>query len=79
MRGEAKDALDTARRLRADVVFLALGTPGVDGYEMARQLREDLLLRHVLIVGLEGGARIDHHLKKPVDPERMKSLLGRRR
>jgi CheY-like chemotaxis protein len=87
---EAKDALDAARRLRADVVFLALVMPGMDGYEVAQQLRQDTQLRHVLIVGLNGfakaehrrrsrGARIDHHLTKPVDLEFVSGLLGKRR
>jgi CheY-like chemotaxis protein len=70
-------------------VFLDLVMPGMDGYEVARQLRADPQLRDVLIVGISGfgqeedrarsrQAGIDHHLLKPVDPEFLMSLLGRR-
>jgi CheY-like chemotaxis protein len=86
---EGQGALDAARGLRADVVFLDLVMPGMDGYEVARQLRADPQLRDVLIVGISGfgqeedrarsrQAGIDHHLLKPVDPEFLMSLLGRR-
>ena len=87
---EGEGAFDAARQLRADVVFLDLVMPGKDGYEVARQLRADAQLRHVLIVGISGFGQeedrarsrevgIDHHLLKPVDPEFLQSLLGRRR
>lgn len=87
---EGEGAFDAARQLRADVVFLDLVMPGKDGYEVAQQLRADPQLRHVLIVGISGfgqeedrarsrSAGIDHHLLKPVDPEFLQSLLGRRR
>jgi CheY-like chemotaxis protein len=32
-------AIETAGRIRAERVFLALGMPGIDGYELARSLQ----------------------------------------
>jgi CheY-like chemotaxis protein len=64
--------------------------PGMDGYEVARQLRADPQFRHLLIVAVSGfggeedrkrglEAGIDQHLLKPIDLGFLKSLLGRRR
>lgn len=82
--------VDAARRLRPDVVFLDLALPRMDGYEVARQLRADPVLRHALIVALTGSAGeeereraraagIDHYLVKPADPAFVESLLRRKR
>lgn len=87
---EGEGALEAARQLRPDVVFLDLVMPGMDGYQVALGIRAEAQLRHVLIVGISGfgqeedrersrKAGIDQHLLKPVDPEFLKSLLGRRR
>jgi two-component system CheB/CheR fusion protein len=87
---EGSGALEAARQQRADVVLLDLVMPGMDGYEVARQLRADSQLRHVLIVATTGfgqeedrersrEAGIDQHLLKPLDPDFLTSLLGRRR
>jgi two-component system CheB/CheR fusion protein len=73
-------ALEAARLLRPDVVFLDIGLPkGMDGYEVAQRLRGDLGLTVVLMAALTGygqeedrqrslAAGFDHHLVKPVDP-----------
>jgi CheY-like chemotaxis protein len=87
---EGSGALEAARQQRADVVFLDLVMPGIDGYEIARQLRADPQLRHVLIVATTGfgqeddrersrKAGFDHHLLKPIDLEFLQSLLGGQR
>ena len=81
-------ALDAARRLRPDVVFLDLALPRMDGFELARQLRADPVLRHALIIAVTGSAQeedrqrvreagFDHHLVKPADPAFIESLLRR--
>src|SRR5262245_57582361 len=40
--GDGPDALQRARSFRPDLVLLDLGLPGMDGYEVARRLREIL-------------------------------------
>lgn len=44
--------LDVARHIRPDVVLLDLMMPDIDGWEIARRIRADDLLRHVRIVVL---------------------------
>ena len=87
---DGASAVEAARRLRPHVVFLDVVMPGMDGYEVARALRLDPQLREVRIVGLTGfgqdedrersrQAGIDQHLVKPIDPQFLQSLLGRKR
>jgi two-component system CheB/CheR fusion protein len=84
----APAALEAARAFRPEVVLLDIGMPGMDGYEMARRLRQERGLENVLLVALTGygqeedrrrsrEAAIDHHLVKPVDPEELRALLTR--
>jgi signal transduction histidine kinase len=80
-------ALAAARGAPPDVVLLDIGLPGIDGYEVARRMRADPLLRRVVLVALTGYGRsedramalaagFDHHLVKPVEPGRLEALLG---
>ena len=94
MQGYAVEiALDGAAALAAaadrvpDVVLLDLGLPGLDGYEVARRLRELPGLRGSLLIALSGYGReedrwrsreagIDHHLVKPLDFAELDRLLS---
>jgi PAS domain S-box-containing protein len=80
-------ALEAARAYPPEVVLLDIGMPGMDGYEVARRLRQELGLKHLLLVALTGygqeedrrrsrEAAIDYHLIKPVDPEALQALLA---
>ena len=79
-------ALDAARRMRPDVVLLDLGLPGLDGFEVARRLREEHgnALR-IIVISAYGSdndrrqaqeAGCELHLVKPADPRFIESLLG---
>ncbi len=81
-------ALDAARRLEPDVVLLDIGLPGLDGYEVARRLREMEAARPLRIIAVTGWgteadrrrsqeAGFDLHLVKPLDPEELAQVLGR--
>ena len=68
-------ALAVAAELEPEVVLLDLGLPGVDGYQVARELRE-MLGRKPLLIALTGyqddrarleEAGFDGHLLKPTD------------
>jgi two-component system CheB/CheR fusion protein len=80
-------ALKTAEPFRPEVVFLDIGLPEMDGYEVARRLRklpgtEKALLLALTGYGQEGDRRrsreagFDRHLVKPVDPEVLRALLA---
>jgi CheY-like chemotaxis protein len=77
-------ALDLAADARPDVVLLDIGLPGMDGYQVARRLRERPEFKGVMICALTGytpsesdrqrqqETGFDHYFVKPVS---LKSLL----
>jgi CheY-like chemotaxis protein/two-component sensor histidine kinase len=82
-------ALEAVRRFRPEVVLMDIGLPGMDGYEVARRLRQDAELAAgiALLVAVTGYAEdearrrsreagFDHHLVKPVDPDGVLALVG---
>ena len=79
-------ALEVARDFRPELVLLDIGMPGMDGYEVARQLRQQPGTQGALLVALTGygqgedrerslAAGLDAHLVKPVAPEALDALL----
>ena len=69
------------------VVFLDIGMPGMDGYEVARRMRSKFPRRNAVLVALTGwgqeedrrrvrDAGFDHHLVKPADLKELERLLG---
>jgi PAS domain S-box-containing protein len=84
---EGASALQAARTEPPHLVLLDIGLPGMDGYEVARALRETPGLAQVSLVALTGYgqdsdrvrsslAGIDHHLVKPVDPDQLRRLIA---
>jgi PAS domain S-box-containing protein len=84
---DGPSAVDAAGESNPDVVLLDIGLPGMDGYEVARRLRETGHL-DALIIAVTGygqdddrrrskGAGIDHHLIKPVDHDELLGLIAR--
>jgi signal transduction histidine kinase/ActR/RegA family two-component response regulator len=83
-------ALEAARAFRPEIVFLDIGMPGMDGYEVARRLRREPGLEHSLLVALTGYNReedvrlcreagFDLHLSKPADLEVVRRVISARR
>ena len=86
---EAADGVsgvELAVQLEPDVVLIDIGLPGIDGYQVARQIRAKLRDRSRLIA-LSGygqqkdrerafDAGFDDHLLKPVDPARLLVVLS---
>jgi PAS domain S-box-containing protein len=83
---DGRAALETAATYRPDAVFLDIGLPGMDGYEIAERLRELPESARTVLVAITGygqdedrrrsrEAGIDHHLVKPVAPETLQKLL----
>jgi PAS domain S-box-containing protein len=80
-------AIDAASAFLPQVVFLDIGLPGMNGYEVARKLREIPGMESSILVALTGwGTRedrersseagFDHHLTKPADLHAVESLLA---
>ena len=79
-------AVEVARRFRPEIVLLDLGLPGLDGFEVARQIKHEHgdAVRIIAVSAyasendrrqsLEAGCEL--HLVKPADPRFIESLLG---
>ncbi len=83
---DGTEALQAFEVFRPRVVFLDIGMPGMDGYEIARRMRAMPAEPKVTLVALTGwgqdddrkrvlGAGFDHHLVKPAKIEALQSLL----
>lgn len=81
------EGLEAAENFEPDVVFLDLGLPVMDGYEVAERIRQIETLRHTMLVALtgygpgEGADRyqqsgFDHHLLKPAEIADIRNLLA---
>ncbi|MBI2891928.1 MAG: response regulator [Deltaproteobacteria bacterium] len=77
-------ALDLAVDFRPQVALLDIGLPGMDGYEVARRLRElDDDVRVIAVTGFSRdgdrarslAAGFDAHLVKPVDLEALRTSV----
>ena len=82
------EALDAARPFKPEVVFLDIGLPGMNGYEVAKRLRGEPSLSGAVLVALTGWgseddkrqsreAGFDFHLTKPVEVTAIESILAR--
>jgi len=87
------DAADGVRGLalldvvRPDAAIIDIGLPGMDGYQVAKRIREESYGRGMLLLALTGYDSprdskrslehgFDYHLVKPVDPDHLARLLG---
>lgn len=81
-------ALEAMTEFRPDVVLLDIGLPGMDGYEVARRMRQQSEAPPVRIIALSGygqdgdhkqpgDAGFDQRLVKPVDLDALKEILVR--
>jgi len=80
-------ALEMTKTYTPDVVFLDIGMPGMDGYEVARRLRQQPGLESVVLAALTGWgqqedrrrtaeAGFNHHLVKPPEPQAVAGVLS---
>jgi len=84
---DGDEAVRMAHEFHPEIVFLDIGMPGKDGYEVARELRTSPQTREAVLVALTGwGAKddrarsrhagFDHHLTKPAGLEAVDDLLA---
>jgi signal transduction histidine kinase/ActR/RegA family two-component response regulator len=87
--GSGRDGVDTAERLRPQVVLCDVGLPDIDGLEVARRLRRNPELARTRLIALTGygqaedvraaiEAGFDAHVTKPINLDQLMALLARR-
>jgi PAS domain S-box-containing protein len=87
MAHDGPSAIEEARSYRPDIILLDIGLPGMDGYQVARTLRDEGFDQTVIIAVSgygEGTAQarsrasgFNHHLVKPVDLDSLVALIGK--
>jgi PAS domain S-box-containing protein len=84
---DGRAALEAVLDFRPQVVFLDIGMPGMNGYDVAKAIRADRRLDQPLLVALTGwgseddrertrAAGFDLHLTKPVDLAAIEKMLS---
>ncbi len=85
---DGHEAIAAFESVRPDVALLDIGMPGIDGYEIARQIRRSPHGSSVMLIAVTGWgqesdktqalqAGFDRHFTKPVEPEVLTALLAR--
>jgi PAS domain S-box-containing protein len=80
-------ALEMTKTYTPDVAFMDIGMPGMDGYEVARRMRQQPGLENIVLAALTGWgqkedrrrtaeAGFNHHLVKPPEPKAVESVLA---
>jgi CheY-like chemotaxis protein len=81
-------AIETAASFEPDIILSDIGLPGMNGYELARRLREQPSFGRVVLVAMSGYGQdedkrralesgFDHHIVKPPDLGALAELFGR--
>jgi PAS domain S-box-containing protein len=84
-----EEALAIGESFRPEMVFMDLGMPGLDGYEVSRRIRASSWGQAVQLIAVSGWARpedqkrsaeagFNRHLVKPVDPLTLIEIAGSR-
>jgi CheY-like chemotaxis protein len=90
---QVRTASDAASALRMmaefipQVALIDIGLPGLNGYELARQVRSMPQLRDITLIAQTGWGTDDdreqareagfqHHLTKPIDHQRLEKILA---
>jgi signal transduction histidine kinase/ActR/RegA family two-component response regulator len=84
---DGQTAVEVANGFQPHVVLLDIGLPTINGYEVARKIREQPWGKHAVMVAVTGWgedvdrqrskeAGFDHHLVKPIDLDALTALLA---
>lgn len=87
MAHDGLSAVRMAEEFGPDIVLLDIGLPGLNGYEVAKQIRRKPALKDITLVAMTGygqdadkqlaeQAGMDHHLVKPADFLQVERLLS---
>lgn len=80
------EAITAARNFQPDVILLDIGLPGMNGYDVCRELRKDPNFKNTVMIAQTGWgqekdrkeareAGFNHHLIKPVNLDELSKLL----
>ena len=80
-------AVQVALDYQPDVVLLDIGLPGLNGYQVAKRIRQEPNLKNIVLVALTGygqeadrqtalEAGFNHHLVKPARLEQLQKILA---
>ena len=81
-----QQSLEVAAEFMPEIAFLDIGMPGIDGYELARRLRQMPFTDRPILIAVTGWGRsedkrlardagFDHHVTKPLEPDTLSTLL----
>jgi PAS domain S-box-containing protein len=84
---DGPSALEVAATFLPDIGLFDIGLPGMNGYELARHVREDPLLRRTYLVAITGWgqdedrrrateAGFNAHLTKPAEPDAVERIVA---
>lgn len=84
---DGTQATAIVKQERPDVIFLDIGLPGMDGYEVARQIRSKTTVSRARLIAVTGygqqedvlrarAAGFDDHLVKPVEYSQIATILS---
>lgn len=84
---DGSEGLERARQFGPDAIICDLGLPDIDGFELARTLRENPAFEDTILIALSGyaasddveksrAAGFDHHQAKPPDIEELERLIA---
>ena len=87
---DGEQALAMANEIKPDVVLLDIGLPKMNGYEVARSIRQEQWGSNPILVAITGWGQtedkelsresgFDHHLVKPVDHDQLLKLIQKRK
>jgi CheY-like chemotaxis protein len=84
---DGSEVLEAALDYRPNVVLLDIGLPGLNGFEVAKRIRQQPTLKNIVLVAMTGYGQVsdrkrsqeagfDHHLVKPGDFGKLLELLA---
>jgi len=79
----AEQALSTLRTFRPDLILVDVHLPGIDGFELARRIRQDARLQDIAVVAMTASSRegieqeaadagCNGFIAKPIEPETLR-------
>jgi PAS domain S-box-containing protein len=84
---DGQEAIDVAAAFRPDLILLDIGMPRLNGYDTAKQIRQQSWGKTIVLVALTGWgqdedrrksdeAGFDSHMVKPIEPAALEKLLA---